>query len=363
MLVAVLVALLVPAAEASAAPSALARRALADLARFTEWLGAEHGIVGEVGWPGNPAAAGDARWNDVARAWYAAADDAGLWVAAWSTGEFWQSSYKLLVYAANGGPVGSPNPQASVLEGQPHARLRGINVAGPEFASPIHERTSSFSNARPGVYGVDYVYPSQATLDFLAARGVTFVRLPIRWERIQPRLGAPLDGEEGGRLLEALARARAAGLGVVVDVHNYGAYYLDDGRGRGVRRALGSSFVPVAAFVDLWRRLSALLEREAGVLGYGLMNEPWGMRDAATWERASRAAARAIRTGGDSTRILVQSYDWGGTLQFPRNHPRGPWIHEPNVWYEAHQYFDADRSARYAASYDEEAALAARAPR
>ncbi len=355
---------LILGSAASAAPStatnALAERARADLSSFTRWLRSgpvpAHGFIGEVGWPGNPAAGGDTRWNEVASSWYRDAGKAGLWVAAWASGDFWSSSYKLLLY-----PDGAPAPQASVVEAQPGTMLRGVNVAGAEFATPVDEPTSGFSDLRPGRYGIDYTYPSQATLDGLAARGVGFVRLPVRWERLQPALGEPLDAAESTRLLEALDRARSAGLRVVVDVHNYGAYYLAEGPSEpGIRRPIGSALVSVASFVDLWKRLSTLLRANPAVTGYGLMNEPYGMRGPRVWESASRAAAAAIRSTGDDTRVFVQSYDWGGVTQFAGQHPRGPWIREMNVWYEAHQYFDSDRSARYAASFDEEAALAAR---
>ncbi len=342
-----------------AGSNVLAERARADLSSFTGWLRSgptpARGFIGEVGWPGNPTAGGDLRWNDVASSWYRDAAKSGLWVAAWASGEFWSSSYKLLLYAG-----GSATPQAAVLEAQASTARRGVNVAGAEFATPVNEAVSGFSNANPGRPGVDYLYPSQATFDALAARGTGFVRLPVRWERLQPALGEPLDPGEAARLVAALDRAHEAGLDVIVDVHNYGAYYLADASsGRGVRRPIGSTAVPVTAFADLWRRLSELLAGNPAVTGYGLMNEPVGMRGAAVWEAASRSAAAAIRGTGDTTRIFVQSYDWGGVRQFAAEHPRGPWLREANVWYEAHQYFDADRSARYAASFDDEAALAA----
>ena len=88
------------------------------------------------------------------------------------------------------------------------------------------------------------------------------------------------------------------------------------------------------------------------------MNEPVGMRSARAWEAASRAAVRAVRRTGDRTRVFVQSYSWGGVTQFAEYHPRGPWIADGNTWYEAHHYFDGDRSARYLSSFDEEAASA-----
>src|SRR3712207_1310322 len=135
---------------------------------------------------------------------------------------------------------------------------------------------------------------------------------------------------------------------------------LDGGRGAGVRRAIGSRQVPIAAFANLWSRLGRLVGRNPAALGFGLMNEPVGMNGARAWEAASRAAVRAIRAAGSSKRIFVQSYFWGGAAQFPAYHPRGPWINDANTWYEAHQYFDRDRSARYALSYDQEIARARR---
>ena len=349
------------AAQAGADPVAV--RAHADLRRFTRWLAAGgrrgKGMIGEVGWPGDPGTGGDARWNGLAAQWYQEAGRAGLWVAAWATGEFWAPSYKLLAYGASAGPVDQANVQAAVIEQQRAPHLRGINVAGAEFATPVDEPTHAFSNANLGTYGRDYVYPSQATLSYLAGRGITFVRLPVRWERLQPALGGPLDPAETARLAECIARARAAGLKVVLDVHNYGAYYLHDPVSRvGVRGPIGSRQVSVARFANLWSRLAGAVGRDPAVVGFGLMNEPVGMRGARVWESASRAAVRAIRATGSKKRVFVQSYFWGGAGQFPSQHRRGPWIKDANTWYEGHQYFDRDRSARYSLSYDQEVAVA-----
>jgi Cellulase (glycosyl hydrolase family 5) len=343
----------------------LRARAVGDLAAFTNWLasapGRARGLVGEVGWPGEASSGGDARWNRLAADWYGRAARSRLWVAAWAAGEFWEPSYKLLAYGWAPHSGGRPNAQASVIERQRARELRGMNLAGAEFAAPVAEARSSFSNENTGVYGRDYVYPSRELLRYLAGRGITFVRLPLRWERLQPELRRPLDPDEVGRLRRCVEEAGRAGLAVILDVHNYGAYYLA-ARDGGVRRAIGSPEVPTASFADLWRRLSEIFAADSTVIGYGLMNEPIGMAGASAWEAASRLAVRAIRSRTDPKRIFVQSYFWGGARQFSRYHPRGPWISDSNTWYEAHQYFDRDRSARYVASYEDEArALAGRA--
>lgn len=362
------VALAVPCTAAAnarrdaAAPLRARTQARADL--FADWLrrGDARGLIGEVGWP-----ADDRRWQTVARAFYARASRRGLWVAAWTTGELWARSYKLLVYRPRkqGQPVSVVNPQAAVVEVQPRPSLRGINVeqgAFGEFGAGYNPvaRKSPLHNRNVGEYGRIYSYPQLRTYEFLAARGIRFVRLPFRWERIQRRLGAPLDEKEARRLVASVRAAGKAGLEVVLDCHNYGAYYLGNGS-VGRRVPLGSAALTSRHFGDLWARLARRFAREPAVLGYALMNEPVALpAGARTWEAASRTAVRAIRDTGDRRRVFVASYHWGGTWQFQHYHRRGPWIDDAarNTWYEAHLYFDSDQTARYRLSFDAEVARA-----
>jgi hypothetical protein len=334
---------------------ALVRRVRAELKVFTDWLGANgvRGYIGEAGWPDDEPA----KWNALANRWYADADGAGLWVTAWATGEWWGTSYRLAPYEDRiaGGGVDSANTQAPVLDAHSGAG-RGVSDAGGEFGTPGPlESPAVFSNANPGAYDTMYHYDTQATFDFLAANGVRLVRIPFRWERVQRTPGAALDAAEVQRLQDAVARARTAGLTPVVDMHNYGAYWLSDGS-RGVRYGIGSSAVPVTAFADVWGRLSAVL---GGRALYGLMNEPVEMPGgAATWEQASKAAVAAIRANGDGTTVLVGGYEWSGAQRWSSVHPRA-WIADANIRYEAHHYWDRDSSGTYAHSYADEVADAA----
>lgn len=356
------------ASAQTADPDALHRRVRAELGRFTDWL-AQNGVegyVGEVGWPDDYA--GDAsRWNALANAWYA--DAAGLWVTQWSTGEWWGTNYKLAVYEDRRSPDGWPdgvdsaNTQAAVTEAHPTTAsyLRGVNVSGAEFGAPFSlDPTSRFSNKNPGRYDRAYHYDRQATFDYLASRGIELIRLQFRWERIQPAPGRPLNKTELRRLKAAVRRARNAGLGVILDVHNFGDYYIER-NGRGVRYPIGSDRLPISRFADLWRRLSHNFEGTPGVAGYGLMNEPAGMprvgglSPAEVWEKASQKALDAIRSNGDRTLVLVQGYAWAGAQRWPDNHPAS-WIDDPaeNFRYEAHHYWDRNNSGAYANSYAEE---------
>jgi hypothetical protein len=141
---------------------------------------------------------------------------------------------------------------------------RGVNMAGAEFAaSPA---------TLPGTYGADYAYDSAASFTSIAARGHKLVRLPFRWERIQPTRGAALNTTELGRLQSAVAAVSAAGMECVLDVHNY-ARYINSSANGGAELVLGDT-LSAADLVDLWTRLSTAFRGNAGIYAYGLMNEP-----------------------------------------------------------------------------------------
>jgi hypothetical protein len=354
--------------DGASAGDALEARITEELHRFTSWL-EEHGqkgYIGEVGWPGKTRDA--AKWNALAQRWFEVADQAGLWVTAWATGEWWPDDYELAIYEDRGESAGvdSPNLQTNVLE--EHLQLsdaeRGINVAGGEFGSPVDEETHSFSNRNPGLHDRDYHYDSAETFEYLASKGIGVVRIPFRWERLQPQLGGELDSDELDRLREVVSRAATAGLEAILDMHNYGAYYLHDGN-RGVRCPIGSEPCPIAHFADVWARISEAFKDDDGVIAYGLMNEPIGlsssddMSEADVWHAASQQALGAIREQGDDKMIMVSGYFWAGVQQWVRWNPE-PWIDDPEerFLYEAHHYFDRDGSGRYEQSYAEEAAAA-----
>jgi Cellulase (glycosyl hydrolase family 5) len=359
--VTMMIALSAPAPAVEAGEDRLTRHARTELAKFTTWLrdNDAKGYIGEVGWPGGSG--GDAeRWNALAERWYQDADAAELWVTAWATGEWW-GAYPLAAYRdqTDAPGVDTAWTQAAVIERHltVPGRQRGVNVAGAEFAAPNITPTSDFSNLNRGTYEREYHYDGDGTFAYLASRGVKLVRIPFRWERIAPRPGRSLDQAELRRLKEAVARANRAGLRVVLDMHNYGGYYLSNGR-HGVRHTLGMPKLPLSTFADVWRRLSLHFRANTAVAGYGLMNEPAEMATVRSipprvlWERASQAAVSAIRSNRDRKWIMVSAYPWGSVWSFRASHPRA-WIHDParRIRYEAHQYFDHDNSGTYRLDY------------
>lgn len=368
-----LVLLVIGATSAEIAPAAattgdaLHTRVRAELGVFTHWLQVNNakGYIGEVGWPDTDGAL----WNSLASDWFADADAAGLWVTGWASGEWWGNSYKLSVYEDHASPysaVDAASTQAPVFEAhQSNGYLRGVNDNGGEFGgAPTSQATSSFSNTNSGAYNAAYHYDSQTTFHYLASRGVKIVRIPFRWERIQKTPSSGLDATEVTRLKGVIDRAHAEGLGVILDMHNYGAYYLYNGT-QGVRRAVGSSQIPVTTFSRAWKLLSTAFKAYPGVVGYGLMNEPTGLPSTSTlsaaklWEKASQAALTAIRNNADAQLVLVPGYNWSGAQQWAKTHPKA-WISDPSnkFRYEAHHYWDRDNSGSYAHSYSDEVANA-----
>lgn len=209
--------------------------------------------------------------------------------------------------------------------------LRGVNLSGADFGPT------------PGRPNFDYAYPDAGAFDRLAGNGATAVRLPFRWERLQPKPNAPFDKGELARLDGAVKAANAAGLTVIVDPHDY-AYY------RGKR--IGSADAPVAQFVDLWKRLATHFKGNPRTV-FSLMNEPYDVQ-AADWAKTSQAAVDAIRKTGALQMIIVPgtaytgAHSWSSELAVGRNDVEMAKVSDPlgRMAYDFHQYLDADFSGR-----------------
>lgn len=250
-------------------------------------------------------------------------------------------------------PAPDPDPEPTPVPEPPAevAYWRGINVAGGEFGHS--------ASGLPGTHGKHYQYPQTPLLTFLRKRGHRLVRIPFRWERIQHALGGPLDPTGFGELKAAVERAAAAGLYVLLDMHNYARFTrLDE-----VEVKFGDAALTRAHFADVWAKLVGALAGQPAIVGWGLMNEPHDL-PAGAWEAYSQAAVTAIRDTGDIRDIYVCGNQWGGAHSWARNHGAA-WISDSagrdRTVYEAHQYLDPDFSGTYEDVTYESANLAARA--
>jgi hypothetical protein len=265
---------------------------------WLSWL-SQHGatgVISECGWPNSVAAPTDAPgWNTVASSWLALASAASVNVLSWGSGRVWTPTYIIGCFTAataNLPKVGVSTTQSNAIEMSDivgRSQTWGTNLSGSERSSVqsgtahIESITSGgvFSNGNPGTLSVDYFYPLAGDYTYLAAAGVKIVRLPIKWERIQPVLRSPLSTTELGSVLASLQAAAAAGIKVVPELHN-GAEYVSMGptMATAVIQRLGFNIGSVNSvdFVDFWSRFSQAVSASpaavAGLGAYGLMNEP-----------------------------------------------------------------------------------------
>ena len=225
----------------------------------------------------------------------------------------------------------------------PTSLLIGVNLAGAEFAPPFDTVDGHRnSNPDPGVFGINYTYPTHAEIDYYAAKGMSVVRLPFLWERIQPTQSGALDAAELGRLDDVVSYATGKGIKIEIELHDYGY---------GFGGLIGTQ-TPNASFADVWGKLAGHFTSNPGVI-FGLMNEPH-VQSAADWLVSANAAIAAIRSAGALQEILVPGTGWDGawswTLADTNNATViGPGVVDPghNFAFEVHQYLDSDSSGTH----------------
>lgn len=220
-----------------------------------------------------------------------------------------------------GGAAGSPD------------WLLGVNLAGAEFAS----------QKNPGTYGVDYIYPSHSEIDYYANAGMSVIRLPFLWERLQTSAFAPLDASQLAHIDDVVNYANAKGLKVILDAHDYGSYQGS---------LIGSAAVPNAAFADMWGKLAGHFAADTNVM-FDLMNEPHA-QTAAQWLDSTNAAIAEIReAGATSQEILVSGTYSDGAWRWVKTDNAaviGTGVQDPshNFAFDVHQYLDSNGSGTHA---------------
>ncbi len=211
----------------------------------------------------------------------------------------------------------------------------GVNLSGGEYGAPQYG-----AGNLPGTYNGNYTYPTHTQIDYFLGKGMTLIRLPFRWERLQKQQFADFDADEVAHLSDVVNYASSKGAKVWLDVHNYARYY------GGV---IGQD-VPVTAFADFWSKLASLYKSNSRVI-FGLMNEPNSMTTE-LWRDDANAAIKAIRDTGASNLIVVPGNAWSGGHSWNKS-----WYGTPNATvmvditdpgnnyaFEIHQYLDSDFS-------------------
>lgn len=214
------------------------------------------------------------------------------------------------------------------------------------FARGINLPSAAFNDEHtPGVYGKDYIYPGAATLEYYRRKEFTVVRLPFRWERLQPALFGELDQAELERIKAFVASARGQSMRVILSPHNFGRYRLN-----GEETLIGTAGVPLEAFTEFMRKLATAFVGNDAVYAISLMNEPHDTRG--MWKATAQAGLDAIRKADRRRLVLAPGDQWSEASKW-RTYNNDFILRDQAsmLIYEAHQYFDSDHTGTYKQSY------------
>jgi endoglucanase len=214
----------------------------------------------------------------------------------------------------------------------------GVNISGAEGGD---------RSGPVGTAGTNYFWPSTGALDYLQARGITIVRLPIQPERIQPTLGAALSSTYGSELVTTLNNLGARGIKAIVDLHGYNEFW-DKSGGSPVKRVMGDGVYTTALFADMCSRLATLIKGNSGLYGYDIQNEPQSINDA-TWVSYAQAAITAIRGTGATEPIIVCGVAWASPVNYGTTNPTLHTLTDSlnKLVFSAHSYPDPDGSGTH----------------
>lgn len=224
-----------------------------------------------------------------------------------------------------------------------------IVVYTPDLAGPPQMFGINFAS---GTFSLDgALIPTWAAdWDFYQARGLTLIRVPIKWQQMQPTLGGSLNTGIMNKLATVLALANARGMKVIFDMHNYGVYSSDT-------QVIGGT-VAYASYQDVWEKVSQFFSTNpdrAALFGFDIMNEPVKM-PGDTWQTGIKYAIAGIRKYDMTSYIIVEGMGWAGAQDWTsRNTGLGAVDPACRVIYSAHSYWANSNNDGYG-SYDTEKA-------
>jgi endoglucanase len=209
----------------------------------------------------------------------------------------------------------------------------GITLNGAEFGN----------NNLPGIYKKDYIYPTTEEVKYFAAKGVKMIQLPVRWERLQRTIGGELNATELQFITNFIKTCKTYQVDVIVTIQNYGRYKINN-----VEYPLGSKQVPYTAFRAFWKTLATNLKNYNNIYGYNLMAEPNNMGEN-VWGNAAQEAIYGIREVDTTHTIIVDGNSYACAEKWVEYSDELKYLEDPNnnLMYDAHCYFDEDRSGAY----------------
>jgi endoglucanase len=206
--------------------------------------------------------------------------------------------------------------------------LVGINVAGAGFGPKV----------LPGKHGTNYFFPPDGYFDRWAERGIKTIRFSFKWERLQPKAMGEFDTEYAARIDKALDQAGAAGIHVMLDIHNYGRYYNE----------IVGRDVPMDVYRDLMERIASRWGSHPSLFAYDIMNEPYG--DANDyWFELAQTGIDAVRKHDKKSTLYIEGRRWSSSYNWPKYNDDLLDLKDPsdNIVYSAHMYVDKHNAGLY----------------
>lgn len=213
----------------------------------------------------------------------------------------------------------------------------GITLCGAEFGQ----------DNLPGTINTNYTYPLESEITYFANKGIKIIQLPVRWERIQRKLGGPLDKNEMSYITKFIDDCAAKRVQVTLIMQNYGRYKIN-----GIEYVIGSPQVERANYKDVWKKLALTLRDKKNIFALSIMSEPHHMQNY-SWFQSAQEAINGIREVDKSHTILVDGDNYSGPETWMQFNDSLKYLADPsdNILYNAHCYFDEDRSGNYKKSY------------
>lgn len=178
---------------------------------------------------------------------------------------------------------------SDLLESADHSLQFGVNRCGAEFG-----------NARNGLEGVDYEFPSPELSTYFNSFNLKLFRIPMLWERVLSENDGSLNEDYLQGFDKIAAEVERIGGSLVLDIHNYGRR---DGF------IIGSPEVSIELFAYTWRLLAERYKNRP--IWLSLNNEFHDM-PGETVVAAQNAALQAIRETGATNRVVVSGNMWSG---------------------------------------------------
>jgi endoglucanase len=220
-------------------------------------------------------------------------------------------------------PVFAQTPTYSTAGTDGYEQMFGVNLAGGDGGS------------LPGKLDTDYHYPKRDGMDYFNRKELKLIRVPFRWQRIQPVLYGPLSTADVNELERVVTDAEDRGMKVILDMHDYG--------GRGSQGKIGSLTVTRDHFKDVWKKIAGRFKGRPGIYGYGLSNEPNGM-GSNSWPLAAQAGADGIREVDHYSWIIVGGENYSKSSEWIKSNANLD-VQDAygRLMYEAHTYFNESK--------------------